>query len=402
MVGMIVSSGRPSSKEIVMTAALTTFFEGKLALANTAGLGRLCIELEPRQPRAEEAALKVNVAVPCLPSADDLKKFNMADDCNAAQIVRESCSDLRALEFGMSLLGEVWRRIREGLVSSKQYRARKKVLLELGASLFSEWGRDAGYLTPEKMTTAASLPLFICDRASYQPRWVDAWVVVKADDWIADIWSEKKIPTRSWAKSLRELCSNKTLWAAVLGFAAGTAAAFVIPQLMSESMPVSMSESMPVSISESMSESMTESMSESMSEFQSQSMVNTESQTSAIIPGDDGCGLSFFRPTENGLWTQQCEDGLAYVERRLTSPQCGGDTCKLFAKLCERFWAGHGVLQPHIGPIPMKLIDLTNNAVVDSDILPRKLDHVILLTDEFDNPSGFALGKKSPPCGVSI
>ncbi|EZG70304.1 putative transmembrane protein [Gregarina niphandrodes] len=211
-------SRQPGLNGTSLIAALTEFFGGKPVLANTAGLGTLCVKLEFRDARGEEETIKLRVAVPCIPS--QLEEFGIVRDCNAVQIVGGSCSDVRALQFAVSLLGEAWQNMlmSAGMASRRQREACKKVLWDLGVNLFSSWneGNKPADMSPEDMTSVVVLPLFGCDLASELPRVKDSWKVVKADDWVADIWSDwvadiwshsTNSSTRSWTKSLREICT---------------------------------------------------------------------------------------------------------------------------------------------------------------------------------------------------
>ncbi|EZG70301.1 hypothetical protein GNI_056240 [Gregarina niphandrodes] len=187
---MFVSPSRSSSSGTALVAALTVFHNGRPALANTAGHCALHVELLPKSEKTplKMKPLKVKVAVPCVPS--DLKNFNIIEDCNAIQIVRgPSSSDRGAIEFGASLLGEVCRQMCENLGPAmiEQQEACQKVLEDLGASMFSEWGDDA-----EDMSGLAAMPLLACDDPFTLPRVEDTWGVTKADDLVADSWSDSK------------------------------------------------------------------------------------------------------------------------------------------------------------------------------------------------------------------
>ncbi|EZG70303.1 hypothetical protein GNI_056260 [Gregarina niphandrodes] len=341
---MFVSPSRSSSSGTALVAALTVFHNGTPALANTAGHRALHVELLPRSEKAPKMKpLKVKVAVPCVPS--DLKNFNIAKDCNAIQIVRgPSSSDRRAIEFGASLLGEVWRQIREGsvMITREQHEACQKVLQDLGASMFSEWGDGA-----EDMCSAAAIPLFTCDDPFTLPRVEDTWAVVKAKDLVADSWSDSaQTSTRSWSELLCALGKNKM----VLGLAFGTALALVM----------------------------------NMSPF-------STPQPESIVPSKY-CGpnyVQYFARPSDRAFTQICEDSTVLLENRLAKNGCRRDhksTCAFLEPLCKRFWAANGRTE-----------SIWDRAVPGISKHER-FNHVFIETDEQGNFDKVALSELPPSC----
>ncbi|EZG70302.1 hypothetical protein GNI_056250 [Gregarina niphandrodes] len=370
---MFISPSRSSSSGTALVAALTVFHNGTPALANTAGHRALHVELLPRSEKASKMKpLKVKVAVPCVPS--DLKNFNIVEDCNAIQIVRgPSSSDRRAIEFGASLLGEVWHQICEGMgpamITREQHEACQKVLQALGASMFSEWGDRA-----EDMSAAAEIPLFTYDDPFTLPRVEDAWAVVKADDLVADSWSDSAEPsTRSWSELLCALGKNKI----VLGLAFGTALTLVMARS-------AFSTPQPESIVPRMSP---------LSTPQPESIVPPPStpQPESIVPSKY-CGpnyVQYFARPSDRAFTQICEDSTVLLENLLAKNGCRADarsTCAFLVPLCNRFWAANG----RTASVWEKAVPGISKA--------GDFNHVFIETDEQGNFAQVAVNGVPPSC----
>ncbi|EZG70305.1 hypothetical protein GNI_056280 [Gregarina niphandrodes] len=217
MPAMLVSSRRSSSKGIALTAALTVVVGGKTALANTAGLGKVCVTLKRRQA-GQRGSLRVNAAVPCLPSEDEFKNFDVTKHCNTVQIVRGSCPFIEALEFGWVVLGGVWQEMSKG-AAGQHHESNKKVVLDLAANLYSEWAPPypSEQITPEQMAewklpsqnmTSQLITEYLTKILfAGAPKWkmapsVDRWAAVNAD-WLSDIWSDDSDDNKPWSNVLR-------------------------------------------------------------------------------------------------------------------------------------------------------------------------------------------------------
>ncbi|EZG70292.1 hypothetical protein GNI_056150 [Gregarina niphandrodes] len=331
---MLVCPKRSSSTKTALVAALTVFLDGKPALANTAAHGTLCVEVEPLGGKTEEN-LKVKVAVPCAPFEYDLDKFSFAEHCSSLQIMRGSIPDVKALEFGASILGEAWTQLVTGaggsIRAADQHERCQQVLQDLGMTLFAQWGNVA-----QNMAAAAALPLVTCKASGNLPRVSDSWRIVKTDNWRPDGWMDAtESSSQSWSESLAQLCSKKTLLKAAVAVAVVmTANAYMTPSAYTtpNSNVAPMAAELDVVAAPS-----------------APTMAPEHTLPYHPIVRSKHCGphnKQFSkRPYRNVFWTQECEDTMTTIENYLVASGCSmddPDTCWFVQRLCPRYWAAHG------------------------------------------------------------